>query len=226
MQRVQCVNVSLIMSLSGQAEKSIIHRVNAKFNAGQMSLITGVTGAGKSTLLHILAGIIRPTEGEVIVDDEKVSRWMTYHRDRWRQKVGIIFQQPHLLNGLTVFENVSLPLIPRKMPLKTIRKKGFHALDSMGLFHMAGEKVTALSGGERQRVSAARAIVSGPELILADEPTAHQDMDNVKRLMDIFEHFKRKNTVVIVASHDPRLVESRRFDTCFMIENGALKKVQ
>ncbi len=226
MERVQCVNVSLIISLSGHAEKSIIHRVKAEFNAGQMSLITGVTGAGKSTLLHILAGIIRPTEGEVIVDDQKVSRWMAYHRDRWRKKVGIIFQQPHLLNDLTVFENVCLPLIPQKMPMQTIRKKAFHALDCLGLSHMAGERVTALSGGERQQISIARAIVSGPELILADEPTAHQDMENVTRLMDVFEHHKRKNTVVIVASHDPRIVESRRFNACFNIENGTLEKVQ
>lgn len=225
MERIQCVNVSLAKPFAGLKDKKILDHVTVQFNAGQMSLIIGATGAGKSTLIHILAALIRPTEGEVLADSQNVSRWTSFHRDRWRQKLGIIFQQPHLLTGLTVFENVCLPLMPGKISLKTIRQKGFNALERLGLSHMAAEKVMTLSGGERQRVAAARAIVSNPEMILADEPTAHQDDKNVKRLMDVFEHFKRKNAAIIVASHDPRLAESKRFDTRFKIENGRTEKV-
>lgn len=226
MEYIQCVNVSLVRSFPGSGEKRIIDHISAQFKAGQMSLISGDTGAGKSTLLHILAGLIRPTEGDVVADSKSVSRWISFHRDIWRRKIGIIFQQPHLLTGLTVFENVCLPLIPRNIPIKTLREKGLKALECLGISPMASEMVMTLSGGERQRVAAARAIVSDPEVILADEPTAHQDDENVNRLMDIFEHFKRKNTLIIVVSHDPRIAEAYCFDTSYRIENGRMEKVR
>jgi putative ABC transport system ATP-binding protein len=222
MDHIQCKDVSLLAFGPGMHKKIIIDCVTADFEAGRMVLITGATGAGKSTFLHILAGLIRPTEGEVRVDGERLSRWTSYHRDMWRRKLGVIFQQPHLLSGLTILENVCLPLIPRKITIKEIREKGINALEQMGLAHMAGEMVSSLSGGERQRIASARAIVSEPEMILADEPTAHQDSENVFRLIHILEEYKRKNSLVIVASHDPRLLESKRFDDYFRIENGKL----
>jgi ABC-type lipoprotein export system ATPase subunit len=225
MEHIQITDVSFKIAGPGDHEKTIIDRVTAHFEAGRMVLVTGVTGAGKSTFLHILAGLIRPTEGEVRVDGERVSRWPSYHRDMWRRKLGIIFQQPHLLAGLTVLENVCIPLVPRKISINEIREKGFQALECMGLAHMAGDMVMSLSGGERQRIAAARAIVSEPEIILADEPSAHQDPENVIRLVHIFENYKRQNAIVIVASHDPRLAESLPFDSCFRIENGKLERI-
>ncbi len=226
MEQIQCVEVSFRILVPANHEKTIIDRVNVDFKTGQIMLITGATGAGKSTFLHIMAGLIRPTEGEVRVDGEKVSRWTSFHRDMWRRNLGIIFQQPHLLPGLTVLENVCLPLIPRKIPLSELRKRGIEALECVGLDSKAGDRVMSLSGGERQRVAISRALVSEPQMILADEPTAHQDMENVLRLMDIFENYKKKNRLVIVASHDPRLPESRRFDECFRLEKGRLEKKQ
>ena len=222
---IQCKEVSVKMVVPGEHERTVIDRVTVDFEAGRMALITGATGAGKSTFLHVLAGLKRPTEGEIWVDNERVSRWTTFHRDMWRRKLGIIFQQPHLLPGLTVFENVCLPLIPRKITIEEIRDKSIRALERMGLAHMAGEMIKYLSGGERQRVAAARAVVSDPEIILADEPTAHQDNENVVRLIDVLESYKRRKTSVIVASHDSRLLESNRFDSCFRIEMGRLVRI-
>lgn len=225
MEHIQVSDVSFKIAGPGEHEKTIIDRVTVNFEAGRMVLVTGVTGAGKSTFLHILAGLIRPTGGEVRVDGDRVSRWASYHRDMWRRKLGIIFQQPHLLAGLTVLENVCIPLVPRKISINEMREKGFQALECMGLAHMAGDMVMSLSGGERQRISAARAIVSEPEIILADEPSAHQDSENVIRLVHVFENYKRQNAIVIVASHDPRLAESQPFDSCFRIENGKLERI-
>ncbi len=226
MKCIECVNVTLTKPFAGQKKtKRILDRITAQFHGGSMSLISGATGAGKSSLIHILAGIIRPTEGEVMADLQRVSRWTSYHRDRWRQKVGIIFQRSYLLADLTVFENVCLPLIPRKLPVKTMRKKAMGALECLGMNHMAFEKVMFLSGGERQRVSAARAFVADPEMILADEPTAHQDEENVNRLMNILVQFKRKNAVIITASHDVRLLRGKGFDFRFTIEKGRMKPV-
>jgi putative ABC transport system ATP-binding protein len=226
MDHIHCKDVSLIIFAPDRHERIIIDRITLDFRAGRIVLVTGATGAGKSTFLHILAGLTRPTQGEVLVDGERVSRWTSYHRDMWRRKIGIIFQQPHLLAGLTVLENVCLPLIPRKITLKEIREKGFQALELMGLVHMAGEMVISLSGGERQRIAAARAIVSEPEMILADEPTAHQDSENVLRLIHIFENYKRQNAIVVVASHDPRLVDSKCFNDCFRIEKGTIERIK
>jgi ABC-type lipoprotein export system ATPase subunit len=225
MEHIQCKDISLKRIGPDGHARMIIDRVSVYFEAGRMVLITGATGAGKSTFINILAGLIRPTCGEVRVDGEGVSRWTSYHRDMWRRKAGIIFQQPHLLSGLTVLENVCLPLIPRKITVKTLQEKGFRALEYMGLAHMAGEMIMSLSGGERQRIAAARAIVSEPELILADEPTAHQDVTNIHRLVQIFENYKKRNSIIIVATHDPRLIESERFDTSFLIDSGKLKRI-
>ena len=101
-----CKNVSLYCRRADGSERAILKRVNATLNAGQGIMVSGVTGAGKSTLLHLFAGLLRPSEGRIIVNGQPVSRWNTVHRDRWRRQVGIVFQQPHLLNELTVFENV------------------------------------------------------------------------------------------------------------------------
>jgi putative ABC transport system ATP-binding protein len=225
MDHIQCKDISLKRIGPDGHAKMIIDSVSVDFETGRMVLITGATGAGKSTFINILAGLIRPTHGEVRVDGEGVSRWTSYHRDIWRRKVGIIFQQPHLLPGLTVLENVCLPLIPRNITIKALRDKGLQALEHMGLAHMAGEMIMSLSGGERQRIAAARAIVSEPELILADEPTAHQDLTNIFRMIQIFENYKKRNSIIIVATHDPRLIESQQFDTSFLIDRGRLERI-
>ena len=180
--------------------------------------------AGKSTLLHILAGLLRPTQGEIAADGHPVSRWVSFHRDLWRRKVGIIFQQPHLLPDLTTLENVFLPLIPLKMSVKDIRRLGFSALERMGVRHLSGEKALRLSGGERQRVAIARAIIMKPEIIIADEPTSHQDSENTNLVLEAFQNFKDEQAVVIVSVHESGIPDFTLFDRRFHLENGILRE--
>jgi ABC-type lipoprotein export system ATPase subunit len=225
MKLLECKGLFLEKAGRGGRRKVVLDDIDAKFHAGRMAAILGDVGAGKSTLLHVLAVLVRPTRGEVSADGESVSRWVSRHRDLWRRKTGLVFQKAFAIAGLTVLENVCVPLVPRSMPVARVRKTALDALSRTGLDHLAGQSVSTLSGGELQRLSFARAIVSDPELILADEPTSHQDPENVERITGLLNEFARKGSIVVTASHDPRLLNSELFDDRFLIENGKLRKL-
>jgi ABC-type lipoprotein export system ATPase subunit len=222
-----CQDISLLRCGWEGSQRAVLKNVSAVFKAGQVAIISGPTGAGKSTLLHILAGLLRPSQGQVLADNLPVSRWNTAHRDRWRRKVGIVFQHPRLLNELTVLENVILPIIPRVSSIALLRRRGYEALESLGISHLAGQPGFALSGGEQQRVSIARAIVSQPEILIADEPTAHQDEIGAAAIIHRLTEWKRPNTITIIAAHDERLRRHSDFaDRQFELRGGCLKELQ
>jgi putative ABC transport system ATP-binding protein len=222
-----CEDIGLLRRGWDGSQRAVLNGVSAAFHAGQLTLVSGRTGAGKSTLLHILAGLLRPSQGQVLADDAPVSRWNTAHRDRWRRKVGIVFQHPRLLNELTVLENVILPIIPRVSSIALLRRRGYEALESLGISHLAGQPGFALSGGEQQRVSIARAIVSQPEILIADEPTAHQDETGAAAIIHRLTEWKRPHTIAIIAAHDARLRRHSDFaDRQFELRGGCLKELQ
>jgi ABC-type lipoprotein export system ATPase subunit len=222
-----CQEISLLRRGWNGTQRAVLNSVNALFRSGQVIVISGATGAGKSTLLHILAGLLRPTAGQVLADDLPVSRWNTAHRDRWRRKVGIVFQHPRLFNELTVIENVMLPLIPRSRSMALLRQRGYEALEELGISHLAGQAAYTLSGGEQQRVAIARATVSRPEILIADEPTAHQDETGADTIIRRFSEWKRPQTITIVAAHDARLLGYDRFvDRHFELTDGCLKELK
>ncbi len=222
-----CQNVSLYRRRADGSERAILKQVDATLTAGEGSVISGKTGAGKSTLLHLLAGLLRPSQGQITANGQPVSRWNTVHRDLWRRQVGIVFQHPHLMSEFTVLENVILPMIPRGSSITHLRKLAWEALDTVGLSHLAKQKVPSLSGGEQQRVSIARAIVSKPAILIADEPTAHQDDEGAALIMEKFAGWKLPNTIMIVAAHDPRWAQHGKFaDKHFLLEDGRLRELQ
>jgi len=202
--------------------KRILERINANFPSGEMSIITGAVGAGKSTLLNTLAGLTRPTSGEVIVNGQAISRWAGAHKDKWRRLAGIVFQHYHLLQDLTVLENVMLPLIPLGYTLGKCRCQSLEALEKVGLLHHAGSRANLLSGGERQKTAIARAIVSQPGFLFADEPTAHLDAENSRQIMDLLYHHVCLNSVVIVATHELTMDTLPGKPTGYRLEDGAL----
>ncbi len=222
-----CQNVSLFRRRPDGSERAILKQVDATLNAGEGAMISGKTGAGKTTLLHLLAGLLRPSEGQITANGQPISHWNTFHRDRWRRQVGIIFQQPHLINEFTVLENVILPMIPRGNSISQLRKLAWEALDTFEISHLANQKVRSLSGGEKQRVSIARAIISRPAILIADEPTAHQDDQGAAMIIDKFVRWKLPHTIIIVAAHDPRWAEHGKFaDKHLLLENGRLRELQ
>jgi ABC-type lipoprotein export system ATPase subunit len=204
-------------------DKSVLRGINAQFASGEIAVISGPTGSGKSTLLHLLGGLRRPTEGAVFAGGHAVSRWTAAHRDRWRRKVGITLQSPHLLPGLSVLENVIIPLVPRDFSTSVLQQKGAAALAQLGIGELAGELAVAVSGGEQQRTALARALAMEPAYLLVDEPTAHQDTQGVGLVTEALVQAKKRGTVVVVATHDPRLTQADLGDRRWVLEDGQLK---
>jgi len=216
-------------SSRGGEGHTVIDDVTARLPAAATCLVTGPTGAGKSTLLHLLGGLIRPTAGEVRAGGEPISRWVASHRDRWRRNVGMAFQEPRLLEGLSALENVMVPLVPRAAEVGGIdglRRRAAEALESLAAGDLAGRAVGALSGGERQRVGVARAVVGRPLYLLLDEPTSQQDDEGAGLVLATArEAASSWGAVVVVSSHDPRIVQgAERFEAAFELDRGRLSE--
>jgi ABC-type lipoprotein export system ATPase subunit len=223
---IECRRLTVARRTSDGREKLVIDDLSAQFETGQMAVISGATGSGKSTLLHVLAGLLRPVQGEVVFNGEAVSRWVSSHRDRWRRRVGIVFQHDRLLGDLSAVENVLLPLIPRGGGLKECRRSALAALSRLSVDQLADKMVRNLSGGERQRVAIARALVSQPSFLLADEPTAHQDHKSAEEILKTLAAAAAAGAVVVVTAHDPRILEAGATGGRFRLAQGRLKALR
>lgn len=176
--------------------------VNFHLEPGEMAFLTGHSGAGKSTFLKLIALIERTTRGQVVVNNQNLSKLKSSKIPYFRRNIGIIFQDHQLLFDRTVFDNVALPLIIAGYPHKEIGKRVRASLDKVGLLNKEKAYPITLSGGEQQRVGIARAVVNKPPLLLADEPTGNLDPDLSREIMGIFEQFSQVGTSVLVATHD------------------------
>ncbi|MCC5812342.1 MAG: cell division ATP-binding protein FtsE [Ectothiorhodospiraceae bacterium] len=173
---------------------------------GEMVFLTGHSGAGKSTLLKLIPLLERPTNGQVIVAGINLSQLGQRRIPFLRRRIGMIFQDHRLLHDRTVFDNVALPLVISGLPHREIGKRVRAALDKVGL--LARERVypITLSGGEQQRVGIARAVVTRPPILLADEPTGNLDPALSEEIMRLFEQFNRVGMTTLIASHDLVLI--------------------
>ena len=189
---------------------------------GEMVFITGHSGAGKSTLLRLIALIERPTSGQVIVDGQNTGRVSKRKIPAYRRQLGMVFQDHKLLYDRPVFDNVALPLIISGIGYRDAGRRVRAALDQVGLLHKEKQRPETLSAGEQQRVGIARAIVSRPKLLIADEPTGNLDPDLSLEVMRIFRRFNEVGVTLLIASHDLALIDQlgcRRIP----LENGALQ---
>lgn len=193
------------LSFVRPGQKPVIEQVAAHFPPGEATLISGSTGSGKSTLLHLLAGLLRPTGGEVWADGEPVSRWPAPHRDRWRRKAGILFQHLNLLPDLSVAENVVLPCIPTASSYSELAKRARTLLDRLEIEASGDELVRTLSGGQQQRVAFVRSLMVAPRFLLLDEPTSFQDDSATQRMIEVIGETAGDEVCVVVCSHDVRL---------------------
>jgi cell division transport system ATP-binding protein len=183
-----------------------LSNVNFHIDSGEMAFLTGHSGAGKSTLLKLIALLIRPTTGQVIVNNENLGRVSKRRIPYVRRNIGIIFQDNKLLFDRTVFDNVALPLVIQGMPHQEIGKRVRAALDKVGLLEKEKSLPITLSGGQQQRVGIARAVVNKPPIILADEPTGNLDPELSREIMALFEQFQQVGVSVLIASHDLELI--------------------
>ena len=182
--------------------------VTVEVDEGTMAFLRGHSGAGKTTFLKLLLGIEVPTRGQVLVNGVDIGKLPRRRLPRYRQHLGVVFQDPHLLMQRSVFENVALPLRVTGMGERDIGRRVRPALERVGLLPKAAYLPVFLSAGELQRVGIARAVVNRPRVLLADEPTGNLDPHLSREVMRLFLDFRRVGTTVIVASHDRGLVES------------------
>ena len=201
-------------------DTTLLNLPNVEFERGKISVIQGPSGAGKSTLLYCLAGIDIAT-GTIALDNTPMSLTDEQSRDRYRrQNIGLIFQNIHLLPGLSILENVLLPLsFEQWSPTKQQLAHATTLLSSFG-FRNFNDKTDFLSRGEKQRIAIARALVTKPSVLLADEPTASLDASNSLQVIELLRQFADENQIVIVTSHDPIVLSAA--DTVYALERGRL----
>ena len=185
-----------------------LRNVSLTFDEGSMTFLTGHSGAGKSTFLKLLLRSQIPTQGQIVVNGVNICQLPQRRVPQYRQRVGAVFQEHHLLRDRTVLENVALPLQVTSMRAGDIGKRVRAALSMVGLLSKEKFYPRHLSAGEQQRVGIARAVVNRPSLILADEPTGNLDPELSRDIMGLFVNFRRIGATVIVASHDHALIES------------------
>ena len=181
--------------------------ISLSIDRGEMVFLTGRSGAGKSTLLKLVALLERPSRGQVIVNGRNTSGLPRRQIPAFRRQIGIVFQDHKLLNDRSIFDNVALPLIIAGMRRKELEKRVRAALDSVGLLQAEKKRPVALSTGEQQRVGIARAVVSKPKLLIADEPTGNLDPELSLEIMRLFGRFNDVGVTVLIASHDLALIE-------------------
>jgi putative ABC transport system ATP-binding protein len=208
-----------------EVETTALNEVTFEIKTGEFVAIMGPSGCGKSTLLNILGLLDNPTAGEYYFNNIEVSDYTERQRARLRQEnIGFVFQNFNLIEELTVFENVELPLIYLGMPASERRTRVEEVLEQMQISHRKKHFPLQLSGGQQQRVAVARAVVARPKLILADEPTGNLDSAHGEEVMNLLEALNRGGTTLIIVTHSQRDAEYsqriiRLFDGQIVTEN-------
>lgn len=202
-----------------------LRNINLQVKRGDFLFVTGPSGAGKSTLLKLLYGQERATAGDIVVDDQNLAKLRGNRLAMLRRRIGIVFQDYKLIPRRTVAENVSFVLWAQGYNRREINRRLRPTLRMVGLQHKANCFPDQLSGGEQQRVSIARAVVSTPPLLLADEPTGNLDVDNSRQVIKILEKLNSIGITVIVTTHDEQLVRSSSHPVV-QIKDGRLSYVR
>ena len=209
--------------LGANKKIEVLKNINITINKGELISLTGPSGSGKSTLLHIIALLDQPSEGDVFYNKENLSLTNDDKKDMVRKKgISIIYQQNNLLADFTALENVAIPLLNNGMSWKESIKKSKELLSSVNLKDRLDHFPTELSGGEQQRVAVARALITEPQLILADEPTGSLDRKTANEIFSLFLKLKTKNRAILYATHNREL--SNKADYKLNILDGNIMK--
>ena len=198
---IKTVNLQKIFRTE-EVQTLALTNVNIEVSEGEFVAIMGPSGCGKSTLLNILGLLDNPTGGEYYLNGTEVSRYTESQRTDLRKgAIGFVFQSFNLIDELNVYENVELPLLYMGIPSAERKKRVEEALQRMGMMHRVKHFPQQLSGGQQQRAAIARAVVAGPKLILADEPTGNLDSKNGREVMELLKELHRDGTTIVMVTH-------------------------
>ena len=218
-----CKNISKSFGLDNSTDRvNVLYDINLAINSNQTIALKGPSGSGKSTLLNLIAGLEKPSSGEICLSGININKLSVNGLASFRnENIGIIFQFFNLINDLTVLENISLPLLLRGISKKKSDQRAMMLIENIGLVNRVNYKTNLLSGGESQRVAIARALITEPKIILADEPTGNLDTYNTVNVMKLLlDNCKINNTSLLMVTHDESLLS--RFDKVLNLESGKI----
>jgi lipoprotein-releasing system ATP-binding protein len=227
---LKATNIHKSYTLGGQ-KLEVLRGLDLSVEAGQFVAIIGASGSGKSTLLHILGALDSPDKGSVEFETKRLDKFSSGKLNKFRNAtVGFVFQFYHLLDELTVLENVILPAMASCSVLgwlgrrNSVKKRGKMLIEMMGLDQRIAHKPYQLSGGERQRVAVARAVINQPQLLLADEPTGNLDSETGNGILEILGRMHQDGQTIIMVTHDERI--AAKADKVIRLVDGKVVEAQ
>jgi lipoprotein-releasing system ATP-binding protein len=217
-----CTNLNKEFN-EGSHKLQVLKDVSFTIAKGEQVAIVGSSGSGKSTLLHLLGALDKPSSGNVYFEQQDIFQFSANQQAQFRnQSLGFVYQFHHLLPEFTALENVAMPLLIAKQPVKQAEKTALAMLKKVGLQHRASHKPAELSGGERQRVAIARALVNQPKLVLADEPTGNLDHKTGESIYQLLRELREQlQTSFVVVTHDVEL--ANKLDRSLNLIDGVLQ---
>lgn len=198
-----------------------LENIDLVLETGELAFLTGHSGAGKTTMLKLIMGLVKPTSGKLMVAHNDVGRLSNWQMPFYRRNIGMILQNPLLMQNRTVFENVELPLLIAGFDDLERKRRVRAALDKVNLIHKERQYPMALSTGEQQRVGIARAVVNKPNILLADEPTGNLDPVLSSEIIKLFEAFRQVGVCILIATHDLSLIARMQYRV-ITLANGML----
>jgi len=216
-------DVSKIFNSGKANEYAALQGITVDIAPRRVTVLKGPSGSGKTTLLSILGGMARPTTGRIVLSDREITSLPErFLSDLRRRTFGFIFQQFHLIRGISLLENVMIPAYPMGERHGLLKTRAMATLEVYGLAGRAATRVELLSGGEMQRAAIARALINDPPVIIADEPTAHLDTKLSGEFLEHMTRLKEEGKTIIMASHDPLVIDAGLVDRIVPIRDGRL----